>query len=221
MTKAMVTTLLLSNSPDLRFFPKKIENFFPRLRSIIITESGLIALTTSNLQPFATLEHLSITKTNLTTLGSGVFQFNTKLKSLEFTNNKLNSISTDIFDPIEDLSKAYFSGNICLNIDGYDKAGVQEVKQEIAAKCQNDFGGATTAKAILPGFNQEDSGKPGKGGKTTDANDDGSSQDVTGQTNQCTVLMSKLFEIIAEFQLETRNKLSQLHADVNAINSVH
>lgn len=140
-----VQGLYIYTSPNLAFLPKGIESFFTKLETIAIKDSGLVAIRQTDLEPFPNLLKLWVIRSKLTALDSGLFKFNPLLQAVYFNGNQLATISADIFDPISDLEKAYFSGNVCINKDGKDRDSVKEIKQEIIEKCQIPVVQSTTA----------------------------------------------------------------------------
>lgn len=141
-----VKHFVVDNSPNMRYLPHGVGDFFRNLEEVYITNTSLEAITQSDLKQFPVLEQLTLTQTQLKSLESGLFQYSTKLKVLDLSRNRINSIAPDVLRPLTDLAYVSLKNNVCIDIDMYLKNGVKRVVQEIIKRCQNGVASSATAE---------------------------------------------------------------------------
>lgn len=130
-----VNAVWIEYSPDCLYVPKGFEKFFRNIKSLGLTDTGLLAITPKDLQPFPELIELQLQNNKLTALGTGLFDFNAKLINLYFEGNQIRSIAVDLLDPIPNLKHATFNENICINMSAETPEEVKALKKELKSKC--------------------------------------------------------------------------------------
>ena len=101
-----------------RYVPKRINVYFPRLKLLIIYNAQLISLTKSDLQPFPGLVNFGAEINNLKKLSGNLFDSNPKLRDIDLARNKLEQVGKDLLSGLSDLQDAYFHFNTCIDMTG-------------------------------------------------------------------------------------------------------
>lgn len=117
------------------FVPKGIENFFPNLLGLRISNANIKYLTKRDLQPFRQLELLSFDGNQIETLNSDLFYYTPNLKWIFFDYNKISHVGLGTFDSLVNLRQINLELNACISRDVHGKREIQSLKQEMAKKC--------------------------------------------------------------------------------------
>lgn len=126
---------------NVAYFPLGIENFFPNLVAISISNSNLKRITKEDLKPFPNLRYFSLWSNHLQTVEKDLFQYNPKLEVIILKENRISQIEPTVFDNFVDkLRYFYLDGNNCQFGDAYDdKQKANEMIAQIQdGSCKND-----------------------------------------------------------------------------------
>lgn len=129
-------------SQPLESIPEGIEVFFPNLLGLSFIDTKLTKLSKEDLQPFPQLQLLAVSKSQLEVLDPTLFKFTPYLKWIFFYENNIIHAGIDFMAPLKSLTKADFSGNICIDEISEGKERVRILKLKMLMKC------APTAKMI-------------------------------------------------------------------------
>jgi Leucine rich repeat len=128
-------------SSNVAYFPLGVDNFFPNLEAISISNSNLRRITKEDLKPYPNLRYFSIWSNKLQTVEKDLFQFNSKLEVIIFIDNQISHIDPNVFNNfVGKLRHLYLSGNICQFGDvADDKQKVNEMIAQIQnGNCKNE-----------------------------------------------------------------------------------
>lgn len=130
---------LLIEAQLVNSMPKGIENFFPKLEELEISNSKLKSIKQEDLKPFKSLKKVFFFTNNLKTLDSDLFQFNLELCVVAFDNNELKFVGKDILKPLTKLMEASFlgSGNSCIHKFAQTQSEISELIAELEKNCMN------------------------------------------------------------------------------------
>lgn len=122
-------------SQTVNFVPKRIEKVFLSIEGLQIDNSKLKTISKQDLEPFKELKIISMSFNDLETLDSDLFSFNPLLKRIHFQNNRLTFIGENVLEPLSNLERAHFNGNVCIKKDAVTPDEMEELKAEIKIKC--------------------------------------------------------------------------------------
>ena len=159
------TTIINSEPPELYidhqqtlFLPTNLGQYFPALRVLAVTSSGLMQIDSSifrlitslkvlnlssnklqEIQPgtfdvLKLLESLDLSSNNLKSLETGAISGLEKLKNLNLADNRLKVISSNILDPLKVLQIADLSKNDCINLS-FPKVTRKEIEDQLIKDC--------------------------------------------------------------------------------------
>lgn len=119
-------------------WPESLESFLPNLKAIQIYSSQITSISAENLKPFPNLEYLNLATNLLKTLPADLFSFTPNLKAIYFQSNKLESVGQGILDDLDGFVEADFQANPCISLSGNSPTAIENLKQELLAKCLSD-----------------------------------------------------------------------------------
>jgi len=105
-----VTTLTVENQSSIHL-PINLATFLPKLQSISIRQSKLIAIGKDELNGFSDLKEIAITDNNLATLPSDAFANTPNLLTIDISSNKLTELPAGIFSSLINLQFINASSN--------------------------------------------------------------------------------------------------------------
>lgn len=98
-------------------FPKRLGEFFPKLKVLKLEYSGLELIEQEDLKQFTDLRSLYLMNNKIETLGDGLFDYNPHLWNINFSDNEVKHVGTDILGSLDKLEFACFNRNKCVNLD--------------------------------------------------------------------------------------------------------
>lgn len=132
------------NNIRIDHFPRRLEMFFPNLRTLTINSCGLQSIRKFDLIGLENLKQLTLNGNEISALPDNLFEATPNIETLSFYSNRIRFIGMNIFNPLSKLKYANFKMNV--NIDVCFKTvgnGVtlDEMKRIIEANCQPKFEG--------------------------------------------------------------------------------
>jgi len=138
-------TGLFSASKNLKYIPKKMENFFKNIKLIDLVDNRIKKVQQDDLKPFPKLIYCGFKDNEIETLENGLFDYNLELELVSFWNNKITQVGPNVFDHLTKLTWLYFDQNPCIDIRVEDnRSGVQKMIQKVTQNCKASNEGASS-----------------------------------------------------------------------------
>ncbi|KAG5668966.1 hypothetical protein PVAND_016871 [Polypedilum vanderplanki] len=133
MTNNDVTGIRIKEK-SLKFMPKNLDQFFPNLKVIFISRSGLCEIHESDLRAFKSLVNLDLSYNDIKVIERNLFKYNEKLEVLVLKNNPLQHVHLNVFDHLRNLK--YFAVNGCWNGQvSNNKTAVKSIVHNLRENC--------------------------------------------------------------------------------------
>lgn len=97
------------------YFPTNLENVFPNLFAISITDCKLMEIHQSDLKPYPMLEKMMLSSNHLAYLEHDLFKFNPKITRLSFADNEIVHVESSVFIELKNLKFLNFKNNLCFS----------------------------------------------------------------------------------------------------------
>jgi len=120
------------------YFPQGIDKYFPTLKALQITSSGLRKISSTDLQNLVHLEFLNLDYNDIEILGENLFKFNKNLSAIYLNSNKIKEIIPTAFDGLKNIENLLLTGNICYSGNGVNKDQVMLIINILKTKCWSD-----------------------------------------------------------------------------------
>lgn len=117
------------------FLPQNIDQHFPKIYHLDVRNTGLEAITSSQMKMFPKLKHLYIRNNPIEVLPANVFQFNPLLEFINLNDNKLKTIGENIFQSLSKLISLSIERNVCIDNFALQEEPLKELIDEVARKC--------------------------------------------------------------------------------------
>lgn len=124
-------------------FPRKLEIFFPNLKSLKITKCGLKEISREDLVGLEKLSDLNLNGNQIKLLPDDLFASMPKLKKIFFDNNRIEFASSKLIEPIisNQIESFYLHGNPSIDAHYYSGAKpgcktIQELMAMFDEKCK-------------------------------------------------------------------------------------
>lgn len=117
------------------FIPRGVENFFPNLVGLRISNGKIKQLTKRDLQPFYKLQLLSFDGNKIEVLDSDLFDYTPNLKWIYFDYNNIAHVGQGIFDSLIYLKQVNLELNPCISRDVSGRTEIANLKSELPRKC--------------------------------------------------------------------------------------
>ncbi|KAG5676567.1 hypothetical protein PVAND_006391 [Polypedilum vanderplanki] len=134
---ANVGSFVMGYAKNLHYLPHGIAENFPKLKLLMIGDSGLKELKSENLKPLAKLEGLYLINTELTVIEGNLFKHSSNLKELVIKGHKLKYVEPGTFEPMTNTRFLIFKDNLC-----YDKTYIKDItdkeirRREVYERCR-------------------------------------------------------------------------------------
>jgi BTB/POZ domain len=143
-TNNEVQGIKFKHTAVVEFFPRELNNIFPRLKAIDITDCGLKELMREDFVGLENIEGLYIQSNQIAALPDDLFENMNKLTRVSFWNNKLGRITSQLLQPISenDLTFVSFGRNpdirafFSADLEG-SVASLEELMNIIDDDCNN------------------------------------------------------------------------------------
>lgn len=136
-----------SHQKIVKFFPRNLENFFPKLQTISIYNSSLEEIEKKDLQPFWDLRKLMLYHNKIEVIQADLFEFTPKLILICLQFNRIKFVESGAFEKLPNLVLLHFHSP-CKTGDGFNRRIVKELIGEIYENC-NDRGMISEEERIL------------------------------------------------------------------------
>lgn len=133
--KHRVTKGIWIENQTVLYFPAKLENVFPNLEIIHVTNSSLKAIEKNDLKPFPNLKKLILNNNDLVNLEADLFRYSTKLQVIDFSNNKLSYAGPELLRPLRNLKTASFASNACIDKAITNETEILSLTTDLANNC--------------------------------------------------------------------------------------
>lgn len=130
-----INSFKIESSPNLEYFPKGIEKFFPNIKTLTISQTGLKVLTSDDLKIFPKLKNLIISENKLEELNASLFEFNREIKNVDLSGNNLKHLGVNFLKFAENLNSIDLSSNICVNGSAESPVDFKRLKIKIDESC--------------------------------------------------------------------------------------
>ncbi|KAG5684356.1 hypothetical protein PVAND_013591 [Polypedilum vanderplanki] len=121
----------ISNVPDLKTFPRVINNFFKNLTQIEIQYTNISEITSEDLKNFSKLKVLFLNFNQIEIIKEDTFKFNPKLEQIYLMYNKIRHIDPRTFSELKNLEILILVGNTCLFEWADNRSNVLQVVKQI------------------------------------------------------------------------------------------
>lgn len=130
-----IKTFKVEASPLLEYFPRGLENFFPNLETLVITQTGLKYFTADDIKVFPNLTSLFLNGNQLEEIYAKTFEFNEKLETIDLSANKLSNVGFNFFKFLKNLKSINLSNNVCINERAQNSDELKKVKIILNENC--------------------------------------------------------------------------------------
>lgn len=115
--------------------PRKIDEFFPKIRGFQWFGGSLESVSAEDFNQFPQLVVLNIQRNKLMTLDSDLFLNTPLLELVEFSENSIESIGPDLLTNLDRLKNVFLEHNICVNRNAYNREDVLELIRILPFLC--------------------------------------------------------------------------------------
>lgn len=98
---------------SLKFFPRDIQQYFPALELLDLSQNSIATVTNGHLKPHQHLRYLDLSHNQITKLESELFNGLFNLRYVALNNNNIQHVGYDIQLPVDAFMD--FRGNPCIN----------------------------------------------------------------------------------------------------------
>jgi len=137
------------------YFPQGIDKYFPNLKALQITSSGLKKISSTDLQSFVHLEFLNLDYNDIEILEANLFKFNKNLSTISLNSNKIMEVDPTAFDGLVRIEKLEVILNICHSANAVNKAQVMLIINNLKTKCWSE---SLDIKKFILGVSKMDNG---------------------------------------------------------------
>lgn len=227
-----VKLLGIYNNPQLAFFPRAIENFFPNLEAISIWNSNISTLNGDELNPFKNLSWLSFTfSPNLEKIPGNLFKSTPLMKHISFQSNNIKHVEEGLFGSLPKLIFLDFHQNYCVDRNASGIAAVRSLIAHLNNNCTGIDVTTTTKHVTSTRVTTTTPVKTTRVTTTTSpvrstlSSTTTTKEPTCGDTTDlsCNLLEQNklLIEMNAEMRKEMNQKLDKVLEGINECNFVH
>lgn len=135
-TNNHVGYLEIDQVSSLKYFPKRINNFFPNLYAIQISNCNITMLQDNELDAFRSLNWLKLSgHPHLERIPGSLFANTPNLQYLFLESNNIKYVAEGSFGAISKLTYAYFMYNFCVNIGVSSNSQMPLVIKQLREYC--------------------------------------------------------------------------------------
>jgi len=122
----------------INYFPSGLEKFFPNLKGIVISHSGLKEVHQSDLQPHSKLTYLSLPYNEIQIIDDDLFDSNLDMEMIFLQENQIFFIGSTTFDNLPGLVTLNLKENTCINKETkYNREAVMDIIKNVKNQCDN------------------------------------------------------------------------------------
>lgn len=120
------------------YFPLALDEIFPNLLAIKITQCQLKEIQRENLEKFPQLRWLSLSNNQLEVIEAGLFDGNSNLIFISLRFNRIKHIEASGFDGCgKSLIKLWLDDNFCVSKNAQNRFEVTALVEEVKENCQS------------------------------------------------------------------------------------
>jgi hypothetical protein len=123
----------------INFMPRGLNDVFPNLIGIHITDVGMKELHQSDLKDFPRLKHLNLFDNDITTIEQDLFKFNPELEFIHLGYNKITQIHPTVFDHLNKLIELRLQSNVCIDTQALNQLATVSLISRVKQECLGDF----------------------------------------------------------------------------------
>lgn len=120
---------------QLQRIPGGLGNIFPNLIALLWLNGGLTTITADDLKPFGDLRMIYLENNKLVSLAGDLFKNTPKLVGVYLQNNLLQHVGYNLLHGLNDLEKADFLSNPCINVIAQTPEAIQELNRHLQIQC--------------------------------------------------------------------------------------
>lgn len=120
------------------YLPLNIGSHFINLETLYIMNSNVQHLLDGDLDGLTNLRVFDVSHNPIQQLGENFFKGHDTIEVISFYDCHLKMIHPSSLNPLKNLREAHFQQNVCIDIHGDDISEMQDLKAEIADKCQSE-----------------------------------------------------------------------------------
>lgn len=124
----------VAENMEIFHFPKRIDDHFPNLNTLIIKNCSLKAITSKNLKNFKLLQNLDLSYNEVEVLEEKVFYSDFTLLHIILNNNRIKHIHPLAFKPLG-LNYLDLENNECILEKAVDSKAVEELLKNLKTAC--------------------------------------------------------------------------------------
>jgi hypothetical protein len=123
----------------INFIPRGLNEVFPKLIAIWISNAGIKELHQSDLKQFPRLRFFSLYINAITVVEQDLFKFNPELEYIELGHNEITQIHPTVFDHLSKLRYLCLESNVCINAYAENRSTVVNLISRVKQECLGDF----------------------------------------------------------------------------------
>lgn len=139
-TNADVGALAISTYSLEYGVPRSVEDFFPDLVVLSLSDVGIYSFSSENIAPFPQLKVLVLYNNDLEYLDADTFAHNPAIEYINLSSNRLRHLGSNIFNPLPNLQVLRLKYNWCID-ENYDseETSVFEFTWRATSSCPPSF----------------------------------------------------------------------------------
>lgn len=119
---------------NLTFIPRGFLNVFPNFTGFTFSNCPITNFVGNELDEYQNLEIFLFQQRNIQHIPGNLFASNPKTRFVGFRNTDLRSVG-DVFTNLENLERADFRSNFCINQIAYNSSQIQSLTQALREQC--------------------------------------------------------------------------------------
>lgn len=123
------------NEQKITYFPTNVNVFFPNLLALDVSISNLQSITAEALKPFPNLLAFSSWINNMESIAGDLFKYTRKLRYIAMYDSGVRVVGKGLLDGLNDLTRADFRMNSCINRESETRIQVERVSQDLELSC--------------------------------------------------------------------------------------
>lgn len=141
--------VLWADQQQIKRLPRKLHKFFPNIKALVITDSMLQAVQSSDLVAFKKLQSIDLQGNEIKSIDGDLFRNNPDIQYISISNNPLQHVGPNIFDSLTGLTEVNFGDCRCINETVSQPEELDEFKYSLLVNCPPTY--EMIEKAILTG----------------------------------------------------------------------
>lgn len=127
------------NYQTMNYLPKNIENFFPNLKGIRVSNSTLLTWRRQDISPFPHLLFFYLDKNQILSIEGDLLNENPGVEYISFSENPMMHIGPNLFSPLKTVRKIHCNLCKCINKAATTLEDIDGMKLALAVNCPPTF----------------------------------------------------------------------------------